>query len=213
MFYFFFAVLRLHCRHCKKITNLVSPLHAVFFLREIKTGDPIRVRWAHLARLGGQSDYRNRLILLTGAFSCIMREIYHIWIGLAHHRLIDWWDHEVYRTKTGRKMVCKQESRWKWSAHWNAKSTKINLDLSHHIEICHHVNVRTRKKKENRSFLGSITVTLARLENISSLSLHHSIPTHKVTFRMVVKSPENQVATTICYVWSWKFRPRILLLR
>lgn len=27
-------------------------------------------------------------------------------------------------------MVCKQKSRWKWSAHLNAKSTKINLDLS-----------------------------------------------------------------------------------
>lgn len=64
--------------NCKKITNLVSPLHAIFFLREIKTGDPIRVRWAHLARLGGQSDYRNRLILLTGAFSCIMRDLSYL---------------------------------------------------------------------------------------------------------------------------------------
>ena len=103
MFYFFFVVLRLHCRHCKKITNLVSPLHAIFFLREIKTSDPIRVRWAYLARLGGQSDYRNRLILLTGAFSCIIREIYHIWIGLAHRRLID----EIMRY-----IELKREERW-----------------------------------------------------------------------------------------------------
>ena len=123
MFYFFFAVLRLHCRHCKKITNLVSPLHAVFFLREIKTGDPIRVRWAHLARLGGQSDYRNRLMLLTGVFSCIIREIYHIWVGLAHHRLID---------VIMRYIELKREERWfaHICAHLNAKSTKINLDLS-----------------------------------------------------------------------------------
>ena len=41
----------------RKITNFVSPLHAIFSLRGIKAGDPERERCAHLARSDSQSVF------------------------------------------------------------------------------------------------------------------------------------------------------------
>ena len=42
--WFFFTIfcrfLRLHGRHCPKISNYFSPLHTLFFLRGIKAGNP-----------------------------------------------------------------------------------------------------------------------------------------------------------------------------
>lgn len=59
----------------KKITNLVSPLHATLSLRGIKASDPERARCAHLARSGSQSVYRIHSILPTRAVGCIIRFI------------------------------------------------------------------------------------------------------------------------------------------
>ena len=68
--------------HYPKVTKVVSPLHALFFLRGIKVGNPEREWWAHLARSGfagfalscsgSQSEHRIRLILLEGAASDII---------------------------------------------------------------------------------------------------------------------------------------------
>ena len=77
---------RLRRRHYPKVTNFVSPLHALFLLRGLKAGSPEQVRWAHLARSGNQSEHtirfvlparvanqniRFRFILLVGAASSI----------------------------------------------------------------------------------------------------------------------------------------------
>ena len=75
--YFFYILtvfsrfLRLHHRHCPRITISVSLLRALLFLAQDQSGQS----QAHLAHLGCRSEQRIRLILHTGTASDIIRDV------------------------------------------------------------------------------------------------------------------------------------------
>lgn len=67
----FSRFLRLHHRHCPRITISVSLLRALLFLAQDQNGQS----QAHLAHLGCRSEQRIRLILHTGTASDIIRDV------------------------------------------------------------------------------------------------------------------------------------------
>lgn len=67
----FSRFLRLHHRHCPRITISVSLLRALLFLAQDQSGQS----QAHLAHLGYRSEQRIRLILHTGTASDIIRDV------------------------------------------------------------------------------------------------------------------------------------------